>query len=116
MEDALIEKFGRHNWPGNVRELENMVQRGVLLSAERDVIKMNDVYDEFFTDADPVSGSGSETRNPKASTIEDMERYMILQALEESNHNQQAAADKLGISARTIRNKLRKYREEGLLE
>ncbi len=116
VEDALIEKFGRHNWPGNVRELENMVQRGVLLSAERDLIKKNDVYDEFFTDADPVSGSGSETRNPKASTIEDMERYMILQALEESNHNQQAAADKLGISARTIRNKLRKYREEGLLE
>jgi len=42
-----------------------------------------------------------------------MERHMILEALKETGNNQQAAADKLGISARTIRNKLRKYRDEG---
>lgn len=45
-----------------------------------------------------------------------MERYMILQALDESGNNQQVAADKLGISARTIRNKLHKYREDGFIE
>jgi DNA-binding NtrC family response regulator len=41
---------------------------------------------------------------------------MILEALAESNQNQQQAAEKLGVSARTIRNKLKKYREEGLLD
>ena len=52
----------------------------------------------------------------KLSTIDDMERHMILQALQDSGNNQQVAADKLGISARTIRNKLRKYREDGLID
>jgi two-component system, response regulator FlrC len=45
-----------------------------------------------------------------------MERYMILQALSDSGNNQQTAAAKLGISARTIRNKLRKYREDDDIE
>jgi DNA-binding NtrC family response regulator len=84
-----------------------------LLSAERSVILKSDVYDDFFSDADPLQEDASATANPKLSTIDDMERHMILEALKETGNNQQAAADKLGISARTIRNKLRKYRDEG---
>ncbi len=109
----LVDRFLRYAWPGNVRELENMVQRGVLLSAERSTIEENDVYDAFFTDADAsrkADGAAS------AQTIDDMERHMILQALREAGNNQQVAADKLGISARTIRNKLKKYRDDGLIE
>ena len=114
--EELIEHFNRYTWPGNVRELENMIQRGVLLSAERKDIRKSDVYDDFFADADPSGDTGSSATNPKLSTIDDMERFMIMQALEETGQNQQAAADKLGISARTIRNKLRKYREDGLID
>lgn len=115
----LMQQFLQYSWPGNVRQLENMVQRGVLLSADREVIEAADVFNAFFTDANtvkrPATGNGDgESGIPvKLQTIDDMERYMILQALEESNYNQQQAADRLGISARTIRNKLRKYREEG---
>ncbi|GMQ82837.1 MAG: sigma-54 dependent transcriptional regulator [Rhodothermia bacterium] len=116
LSEKLLERFSSYDWPGNVRELENMVQRGVLLSAERKSIKVSDVYDDFFTDAGTVKTSTNGSANPKLATIEDMERYMILQALSETNNNQQAAADKLGISARTIRNKLRKYREEGHID
>lgn len=112
----LVEHFNRYAWPGNVRELENMIQRGVLLSAERKEIRKSDVYDDFFSDADPSGNSSADSANPKLSTIDDMERFMIMQALEETGQNQQAAADKLGISARTIRNKLRKYREDGLID
>ena len=112
---ALVSRFQTYNWPGNVRQLENMVQRGTILSAERPVIEEGDVYDDFFSDADP-SPVVSDTAPEKLQTIEDMERYMILQALSETNNNQQLAATRLGISARTIRNKLRKYREEGLIE
>ena len=114
--DELLHHFEQHAWPGNVRELENMIQRGVLLSAEREDIRKSDVYDDFFSDADPMGDSSPQASNPKLSTIDDMERYMIIQALEETGNNQQAAADKLGISARTIRNKLRKYREDGLID
>jgi DNA-binding NtrC family response regulator len=113
---ALVDRFKGYAWPGNVRELENLVQRGVLLSAERTTIEIDDVFDDFFTDADPTRSEEGGAPNPKNETIEDMERYMIMQALEDSNNNQQQAASKLGISARTIRNKLKRYREEGLME
>ncbi len=113
---ALVDRFRTYNWPGNVRELENLVQRGVLLSAERSVVEVTDVFDDFFSDADPTRAGEGGGPNPKNETIEDMERYMILQALEDTGNNQQLAAQKLGISARTIRNKLKKYREEGLLD
>ena len=113
MSKGLIDRFMKYSWPGNVRELENLVQRGVLLSAEREVVEDADVYDDFFTDADPVRKSGS---NAKAQTIDDMERFMIMQALAETGNSQQLAAQKLGISARTIRNKLKKYRDDGLMD
>jgi DNA-binding NtrC family response regulator len=112
-----------------------MVQRGVLLSAEREVIELYDVLNDFFSDADLEAGSSLQSRqhshstkdgaavassgavhsNGRLATIEDMERQMIMQALEESDNNQQRAAERLGISARTIRNKLKKYRDEGLI-
>ncbi|MFT5141860.1 MAG: DNA-binding NtrC family response regulator [Rhodothermales bacterium] len=112
----LLDRFRAFSWPGNVRELENLVQRGVLLSAERAVVEVDDVFDDFFTDADPTRSEEGRGPNPKNETIEDMERYMILQALEDSGNNQQQAAHKLGISARTIRNKLKRYRDDGLID
>ena len=117
-DDALLEQFGNHNWPGNVRQLENLVQRGVLLSAEREVIKLTDVMNDFFTDTNS-SANGSDgdwSADMPLTTIEEMERKLILQTLEHTGDNQKKAAEKLGISARTIRNKLSKYREEGLIE
>ncbi len=115
--DELMDYFRTYPWPGNVRQLENMVQRGVLLSAERGVIEPEDVFNDFFSDADGSGhpGSGDDVKIPRLTTIEEMERHMILKALDESDNNQQRAAEKLGISARTIRNKLKKYREEGFL-
>lgn len=113
---ALMERFMRYHWPGNVRQLENFVQRGVLLSADRNVIEVEDVFNEFF--ADVISAAPQvEKENilQRVQTIEDMEREMILQALKETNNNQQLAAEKLGISARTIRNKLKRYREQGFI-
>ncbi len=115
---ALMERFMQYHWPGNVRQLENYVQRGVLLSAEREVIKVEDVFNDFFADAEPARQNASAEKEEllaRVQTIEDMEREMILRALKETNNNQQLAAQKLGISARTIRNKLKRYREQGLI-
>jgi DNA-binding NtrC family response regulator len=113
----LLSQFQSYSWPGNARQLENLVQRGVLLSAEREVVEKADVFDTYFIDADFETSSESAAPNSThVETIDDMERVMILQALSQTNNNQQLAAKKLGISARTIRNKLRKYREEGHIE
>lgn len=115
--DILLDYFMSYPWPGNVRQLENMVQRGVLLSAERDVVEPEDVFNDFFTDAATAEHGtpGSYDVGSRLTTIEEMERHMIMKALNESDNNQQRAAEQLGISARTIRNKLKKYREEGLI-
>jgi DNA-binding NtrC family response regulator len=117
-DEALLEQFKTHNWPGNVRQLENLVQRGVLLSADRQEIKLTDVMNDFFTDTtSSANGSDSEwLDNMPLTTIEEMERKLILQTLERTGDNQKKAAKKLGVSARTIRNKLSKYREQGLIE
>lgn len=111
----LMSYFEGHGWSGNVRNLENLVQRGVLLSADRDLIAIYDVLHDFFSDAQPTEHAEDEPSLGNIQTIAEMEHYMIMQALSESNNNQQIASRRLGISSRTIRNKLRKYREEGLI-
>ena len=111
----LMRQFQTQRWPGNVRQLENMVQRGVLISADRPEIEAGDVVNDFFADAELDERPRAGADVGKLQTIDDMERHMILQALEETGSNQRLAADRLGISARTIRNKLRRYREEGTL-
>lgn len=110
----LLQRFQSYDWPGNVRQLENMVHRGVVMSAEREVLESSDVINDFFSGS---ARSGGGKLQPSADddvqTIEDMERRMIMQALAEEGANQQSVAEKLGVSARTIRNKLKKYREQG---
>jgi len=112
---TLMKQFMAYSWPGNVRQLENLVQRGAILSAERTSIEPEDVFDSFFFDSDLSQVQGRADAG-SVETIEDMERHMILKALSDTGNNQQEAAKRLGISARTIRNKLRKYREEGLID
>ena len=113
---ALLKQFLAADWPGNVRQLENMVHRGVVLSADRDTIEPGDVTHAFLNDAAPIAGSTLAPRSLAVTTLDEMERQMILQALGDSDGNQQQAADRLGISDRTIRNKMKKYREEGLVD
>jgi len=114
VDDALLDRFQSYEWPGNVRQLENMVHRGVALATDRPVIKLEDVFNEFISDtrsSDRAESAHMEI-NGSEVTIEEMERRMIIEALRETE-SQQSAAERLGISARTIRNKLKKYREEG---
>ena len=107
----LMSYFEGHSWPGNVRNLENLVQRGVLLSAEREVIELVDVLHHLFADAEPPGRASDNRLGAPFQSIEEMEHNMIMQALADADNNQEIAARRLGISSRTIRNKLRKYRE-----
>ncbi len=107
----LMSYFEGHSWPGNVRNLENLVQRGVLLSAEREVIELVDVLHHLFADAEPPGRASDNRLGAPFQTIEEMEHNLIMQALADADNNQEIAARRLGISSRTIRNKLRKYRE-----
>ena len=78
---ALLDQFLAADWPGNVRQLENMVHRGVVLSADRETIEPGDVTHAFLNDAAPIAGGSLAPRSLAVTTLDEMERQMILQAL-----------------------------------
>jgi two-component system response regulator FlrC len=120
--DHFLEKYGRSSagavtpeargwmlacpWRGNVRELENTIERAVLLSAGR-VIELADV------EAGAVSGPQVPALRLAGMTVAEMERRLILETLRELESNRTRAARQLGISVRTLRNKLAEYRAAG---
>ncbi|MGE4219104.1 MAG: sigma-54 interaction domain-containing protein [Alphaproteobacteria bacterium] len=112
---AALEALQRHSWRGNVRELENTMHRAVLLAygseIEPDAIMLN------------MSGGGraAETAAPAAvagglvgKSVAQVERDLIIETLQHCLGNRTHAANILGISIRTLRNKLKQYSEEGI--
>ena len=99
----------RYSYPGNVRELENIIERAVVLS-RREIITGADlpihVQAAMAEDALP----GRELKGSLNETLDTVERGLILEALKESGGTQTRAAEKLGISERVLRYKLKKYR------
>ncbi len=97
----------KYHWPGNVRELENMIERAVVTTRE-DRLTENDF---------PVELAIGETAAPEGGLhvpmkLEDGNKYLILKTLEKFNGNKTKAAEALGVSARTIRNKLAEYQTQ----
>ena len=102
-------------WPGNVRELENTIHRAVLLSTG-DVIGQDAI---ILTSPDAVINSpaavadNSGNNSMVGQTVAGMERKLIIDTLKHTMGNRTTAANILGISIRTLRNKLKQYQEEG---
>ncbi len=96
--------LGKHRWPGNVRELENVVERLVLTRADREV-RPADLT--FVVPLEPIATRTSE--RPPFKTIRAIERWLIVDTLTRLDGNRTQAARELGISLRTLRNKIRDY-------
>jgi len=113
-----------HRWPGNVRELENAMHRAVLLASgpeiEEAAIRLPD--GQPLAAGDPlartaqVASIAAETasRGFVGQTVSAMEQQLILDTLEHCLGNRTHAANILGISIRTLRNKLKEYTEAGV--
>ena len=97
----------KYHWPGNVRELENLIERAVVISREEILTE-----DDFPADLalGPIADDLPSLRVPMK--LEEGSKYLILKTLEKFNGNKTKAADALGITTRTIRNKLAEYRGE----
>jgi DNA-binding NtrC family response regulator len=96
----------QQTWPGNVRELENLMERAMLL-LENEVIEPADL--------ELIMYPSSRRPSPRALEVQplrEMEKDMIFHALEENQGNRTHAARMLGISVRTLRNKLNEYNQK----
>lgn len=103
--DAAIRVLKQHDWPGNVRELENTMHRAVLL-AQGDSIEPEDVFQHEVK-------AQSESGELVGQTVAEVEQNLIINTLNHCLGNRTQAASVLGISIRTLRNKLRDYAKEG---
>jgi len=97
-------ELDRYHWPGNVRELRNVIQRAVVLSGSG-LIGVEHLPDTVLRAAPPTPAAAAASVTP----IREMERDMILRALEETGQDKRRAAQLLGISLKTLYNKLAKY-------
>ena len=105
-------KLRHHSWPGNVRELENSLHRAVLLSTGPEIGSEAIVLGGSRSAAAPAAGSGAGA-TLVGRTVDDVERELIIDTLTHCLGNRTHAANILGISIRTLRNKLKLYNEEG---
>ncbi len=106
----------KYHWPGNVRELENVMERAVILLrgeyiSEKELPlslqRLSQERDETEATTEVVKFSQTDL------TLADMEKQLILQALQETGGNKSETARRLGITRRTLQLKLKKYAEEG---
>ena len=113
----VLKMLAGYNWPGNVRELENAMHRAVLLSTgdeiESKVIILGGI--EAGSDGTQPAGDGEDgsTAGLVGRTVADVERELIIDTLHHCLGNRTHAATILGISIRTLRNKLKQYGESG---
>jgi DNA-binding NtrC family response regulator len=112
LDPAMLELFAKYHWPGNVRQLRNVVRTSLILGAES-MLSLADVS-WLIDELQPLCQSG--VSNPVSvgdctQTLEAIERHAILKTLRLTDGNQTRAAKVLGISDRTLREKVRRYRQ-----
>jgi len=108
------EALQRHDWPGNVRELRNVLERAVVLAGEGPVLMGH--LPPFLRGGSPQAALGpAAPEDPESihvrvgSTVEEAEKGLILKTLAHTNNNKTRAAEILGISLKTLHNKLKAY-------
>ncbi len=105
LEEAALELLGRYHWPGNVRELENYVERAVVVSPGPRLTAAD--FPRKLVEGS--NGSPGELASQVGVTVHEMERRLIMSTLEALGGKRTEAAAQLGISTRTLRNKLHEY-------
>jgi transcriptional regulator with GAF, ATPase, and Fis domain len=108
--EKALSRLRRHDWPGNVRELENAIERAVILAQGR-MITVDDL-------PDAVKGAETETDAKKTveleigTTMDDVEKHVILETLNYTRGDKSRAAQILGIGRKTLYRKLQQYGHE----
>lgn len=109
LDQEVLEVFRRHTWPGNVRELRNTLERAVVVCSG-EVLRKADLGPEFGRTA-PAVVDGDLAIRP-GLTVSEVERLLIRETLTFTNNNKTRAAEILGISLKTLHNKLKEYESQ----
>jgi DNA-binding NtrC family response regulator len=112
---ATLERMMAHDWPGNARELRNTIERAVVLCHDGAPLDVAHLPPGFGKSKAPASHSanGNFVEVPVGTTVDEAERLLILRTLEATGHNKTRAAEMLGVSLKTMHNKLKEYRLAG---
>jgi DNA-binding NtrC family response regulator len=104
----VMDIFMSHTWPGNIRELRNVLERSAIM-CERDLITRSCLPGEFGKSQAKSPSDLGAIKFPIGTTVDAMERELILQTLAATGNNKTRAAELLGISLKTLHNKLKEY-------
>jgi DNA-binding NtrC family response regulator len=114
VDGEMLARLMAHDWPGNVRELRNTIERAVILCGEgyMETRHLPPTFGQRFMRSDAVSinsNNDSGVHVEIGSTVDEAERMLILKTLESTRNNKTRAAEILGISLKTLHNKLKEY-------
>ena len=116
IDPVMLEVFENYHWPGNIRQLRNVLRAALILGSGTK-LSLDDVswlIDEAQPACmeDDASGTGFEFSRLAGTRLRDIEQHAIVATLEKAGGNQRVAAESLGISDRTLRDKIKKYRQQ----
>jgi DNA-binding NtrC family response regulator len=109
VEDEVLQTFRTYAWPGNVRELRNALERAVV-TCTGELIRKRDLAPDFGRPAPVGADDGLHLR--PGLTVSEAERRLILETLNYTQNNTTRAAEMLGISLKTLHNKLKEYESQ----
>ncbi|MFA7281217.1 MAG: sigma-54 dependent transcriptional regulator [Sterolibacterium sp.] len=126
LSDAAAAKLAAHSWPGNVRELENVIQRALILAPGETIEAEHLLFSTGVAipgaiAAAPVATTatlatpGTSSAGESQASMRNLERQHILDTLAAVGGSRRLAVERLGLSERTLRYKLKQYRDEGYL-
>jgi len=110
---AAISALQFHAWPGNVRELRNVIERAVVICSGEQIERHH--FAPYPIEQRERLRQEDTITFPVGTPIEEIERQMIMRTLQKTGNNKTRAAELLGISLKTLHNKLNLYRDRGLM-
>ncbi|MCL1040878.1 sigma-54 dependent transcriptional regulator [Shewanella marisflavi] len=116
LDDQACRRLLGHRWPGNVRELDNVVQRALILQSGDAIGAKDIIIDTQDVMLEPLSDSEHKQTEPDGlgDELKAQEHVIILETLNQCNGSRKQVAEKLGISARTLRYKMARMRDMGI--
>ena len=107
--DSAMAKLQAFDWPGNVRQLRNVIHRSCVVSDQAELTPHSIDFSESHVRESPHA-------HYESLTLKDAERELIIRSLKRNDGNKSAAARELGVTPRTLLNKMKQYRELGVVD